>query len=185
MRVFIASLSVIVASLALQGCSSYAPARLKEDGQYWQRTEASSALWLRGPKAQQTLNLDIARCVTEIKELQKLDAIREVVPADSVSYHDSPDPDTSAGKLAKWETPERDGYLRAEHLPYHDLETCMTSKGWERVEHLPYDIAEEARDIYIENVTGQRRRVGGTAIEPREIKRKKTMRGHGAENFND
>lgn len=128
---------------------------LREEGHYWQRANVSSAIHMRGPKAQQRLNQDLSRCVVEIRELTGLNAIRQITPAERGGYADAPDPDAPAGKLAKWDTPSHEGALRAEHLPYHDVETCMQDKGWERAEYLPYDTAEQARDSYIETVTGQ------------------------------
>jgi hypothetical protein len=32
------------------------------------------------------------------------------------------------------------------------------TKGWERVEYLPHDLAETARDNYVQAITGERRR---------------------------
>ena len=56
--------------------------KLVSEPRYWQRSEASSAIYLRGPKAQQMLNQDIADCVTEIRELKRLGAIRYVTPGE-------------------------------------------------------------------------------------------------------
>ena len=65
-------------TLAVAACA--VPPKL-EDAQYWQRKSATSALYLRGPKAQQTLHKDIADCVTEIDELERLGPLREALPA--------------------------------------------------------------------------------------------------------
>ena len=159
------SLAVVLSGVAaltlLAACESTVPTNNQleaANGHYWQRTAASEAVYQRGPKAQQMLHRDIARCVTEIKELQRLGAIRAAVPANPDHQGNVPNPATPEGRLAGWESPERDGYLRAEHSNYHDFETCMMAKGWERVEHLPYDVATEARETYIETIIGERRR---------------------------
>lgn len=136
---------------SLAACSER-PAKL-EDAQYWQRKNATSALYLRGPKAQQTLHMDIATCVNEISELERIGALREAIPAD-VRNGKVPDPASAEGKLAKWNTPKRDGALYSEHLPYTDFETCMDAKGWERVESLPYVQADTARADYLKTVYG-------------------------------
>ena len=137
-------------TLAVAACA--VPPKL-EDAQYWQRKSASSALYLRGPKAQQTLHKDIADCVTEIDELERLGPLREALPADT-NAGKVPDPNSPEGKLAKWDTPKRDGYMYAEHFNYTDFEGCMDYKGWERVESLPYERAKFAREDYMETLYG-------------------------------
>lgn len=122
---------------------------------YWQRSNVSEGAYMEGPKAQQMLNRDISRCVVEIRELERLDAIRYVTPAEIEENGELMDWDAPEQNMADWESPERDGYLRAEHLEYHDFETCMIAKGWERVEYLPYDVADEARGNYVETIDGQ------------------------------
>lgn len=128
------------------------------NGHYWQRAETSSAIWQRGPKAQQLLFKDIARCTGEVKELQRLGAIRAATPADPDHNGKVPDPNSAEGRMAGWETPERDGYLLAEHSDYHDFETCMQFAGWERVQYLPYDTATEARENYVNTILTEHRR---------------------------
>jgi len=130
---------------------------LETNPHFWQRVDATSALYLQGPKAQQILNRDLSRCVTELRELERLGAIRVATPGDTQDGK-VPDPETPEGALAQWETPERDGMLRAEHLGYHDFRTCMLSRGWESIEHVPYEIAEQAREVYTETILGQRYR---------------------------
>ena len=137
-------------TLALVACA--VPPKL-EDAQYWQRKSATSALYMRGPKAQQTLHKDIADCVTEIDELERLGPLREALPADTNAGR-VPDPNSPEGKMAKWDTPKRDGYMYAEHFNYTDFEGCMNYKGWERVENLPYDLATKSRHEYLETLYG-------------------------------
>lgn len=129
--------------------------KLISEPRYWQRAEASSAIYLRGPKAQQMLNQDIANCVTEIRELKRLGAIRYVTPGEMDEYGLIPDRQTPRGALTEWDTPEREGYLRAEHLEYHDFETCMLSNGWQRIDGVPYDVAAESREDYIDAIIGE------------------------------
>ncbi len=140
----------LVSTLGLAACESVAKL---EDAQYWQRKSATSALYLRGPKAQQTLHKDIAACVTEINELERLGPLRESIPADTQNGK-VPDANSADGKLRKWDTPKRDGYMYAEHYNYTDFDGCMDYKGWERIEALPYDQATKARQQYIDNVYG-------------------------------
>jgi hypothetical protein len=118
---------------------------------FWQRASSTSALYMQGPKAQQILHRDIARCVTEIRELQRLGSLRETMPGE-LRDGQVPDPSTPQGSIDQWETPSRDGSLRSEFLDFHDFETCMDDKGWERVEHVPYSVAEQGREIYVETI---------------------------------
>ena len=152
----LSTLVILSSVCALAACSSYPDL---EDAQYWQRKNSTSALYLQGPKAQQTLHQDIAACVNTINELQRVAPMRKALPADS--YNGSvPDPSTPEGNLAGWDTPKRDGYLLAEHSEYHDFETCMDYKGWERVEYLPYAAADRAREDYLENMGYKKSRAG-------------------------
>jgi hypothetical protein len=145
-----------VAFIGLSACSS-APVMetLKKDGQYWQRADASEATYQEGPKTQQMLHRDISRCVTELREEDRLTGMRYTLPADNKKDGTPPDPSTAEGDMAQWGTPERDGYLLAEMSDYHDFETCMMAKGWERMEHVPYNIADKSRRNYIETLTGK------------------------------
>lgn len=128
-------LSGIVASTLIVSACHY---KKSSPSYYWQRIDASSSLYLQGPKAQQMLHDNIATCTAEIKELERLGAIRKAIPG------------ATSGKLDSWETPTRDGYLLNEHKDFHDFETCMTTKGWERAEYLPYDDAARARKAYLD-----------------------------------
>ncbi len=142
----LASVSIV----AMTGCH----ARQKmEDAQYWGRKNATSALYLRGPKAQQTLHQDIATCVNEISELERLAPVREAIPADTDNGR-VPDANSAEGRLKRWDTPKRDGYLYSEHSNYSDFEGCMDYKGWERVEALPHTQAEQSRKEYLDTVYG-------------------------------
>jgi hypothetical protein len=139
-----------LSTLSLAACQ--VPPKL-EDAQYWQRKNATSALYLRGPKAQQTLHQDIANCVTEIDELERLGPLREAIPADTQNGQVL-DPNSPNGDLANWDSPKRDGFLYAEHFNYTDFEGCMNYKGWERVENLPYDQLSKSRQEYMDTLYG-------------------------------
>lgn len=130
--------------LAVSGCT-YEPKRDLDHSQYWQRVSASSATWLRGPKAQQVLNDDIARCVTELRELEDLGSIKNAIPTDSEGRILDPDYETNADG---WDKPERIGHLYAEHSDFQDFETCMFSKGWERTKFVPYEGVTRAENNY-------------------------------------
>ena len=136
-------------TLGLTACSGGGAPKM-EDAKYWQRNNASSALYLQGPKAQQMLHQDISKCVSEIKELERLGEIRRAVPATYNSGNEIEKRTVADKNLDQWQTPLRDGFLHSEHLDYHDFETCMGAKGWERVEHLPYDKAHLARQEYLD-----------------------------------
>ena len=115
------------------------------EGQYWQRANVSESTWLQGPKAQQSLNRDIARCVTELRELERLGAIKNGIPTDRHGRVLDPDPT----KLDKWDTPSHDESLLIEHVDYHDFEGCMLDKGWERVKFVGFRQDLESRQNYL------------------------------------
>lgn len=149
----IGSFSALILTAA---CSTYSPKI--EDARYWQRQSVSSSLYMRGPKAQQMLHTDIAGCTNDIRELERLGAIRDVMPT-NYNHGNTMEPRTAAkAELDEWDTPERDGYLYSEHLDYHDFETCMYAKGWERVEYLSHTDIDKARDEYLDNMGYKRKR---------------------------
>lgn len=119
--------------------------RIDALGQYWQRVSTSSSIFLRGPKAQQMLHRDIARCVVELRELERLGVVKDAIP----TYADGLVLSEDEMKLAGWDTPARDEQLFAEHSDYHDFEGCMLAKGWERIKYVPYDVAYQSREDYL------------------------------------
>ena len=135
------------ATLALSDCGT-PQAHIVDDGQYWQRSSVSEAAYMQGPKAQQMLNRDIAGCVSELKELERLGEIRNAIPANA---HNNKVLSSDELALQSWDEPERVKYLLAEHGNYHDFETCMVAQGWERVKHVPFDVAHNARKNYMKN----------------------------------
>ena len=155
------SLSSLTALLLLPACAGTPPhKKIEYDSQFWQRISASETVYMRGPKAQQMLNRDIARCVTELRELERLGLLKNAIPT-NVSTGRVLDPDEI--ELQDWDTPERDKHLFAEHSDYHDFPSCMLAKGWERVLYVPYDVADEAREDYLDAHVdyGYQSRVGG------------------------
>jgi len=136
------------AILSLAACASgISEQEIIENGQYWQRVHTAEAVYMRGPKAQQLLNRDIARCVTELRELERLGTLRATIPTNPNGRVLNPD----EMALENEDTPERDQYLFAEHADFTDFETCMLSKGWERVKYVPYDVAYDASRTYIDS----------------------------------
>lgn len=158
-----------VALLTLAACDSMPDQTADQiethNAHYWQRTDASSAVYQRGPKAQQMLHRDIAKCVYEVRELQRLGAIRTATPGDVDINGHVPDTSTPQGRLAAQDTPERDGYLFTEQADFHDFETCMKTAGWDRVQYLPYNIADEARANYITTMKEEQRRTKSGVAE--------------------
>jgi hypothetical protein len=127
--------------MVLNGCES----TVIREFEFWQRVSASEAAYIQGPKAQQMLDRDIARCVVELRELERLGALRNTIPTDFAGRVLNPD----ETRMRDWDTPEREGDLLAEHGDYHDFEGCMLDKGWERVLSVPYNTADKARTNYL------------------------------------
>lgn len=139
--------SVSLASVLILAAACTPGKSLKDEvgGQFWQRISVSEAVYQQGPKAQQILNRDISRCVTELRELERLGTLKNAIPTDIKGR--TLDPDQK--ELADWDSPERDKHLFAEHSDYADFESCMADKGWERVEHTPFDVARKGRENYL------------------------------------
>ena len=129
----------LLSVILVAGCT---PKKKKMADAYWQRVEAQSALYLRGPKAQQQLEENIASCVRQVDELVELDALRETTPPDTRSaYHTAL---KASGDLDYFETPTRYKDMMVSHSDFHDFESCMRSKGWERVKYVRYQQATSA-----------------------------------------
>lgn len=141
MRFLIALLGITV---ALTACTA------KRELHYWQKTDADTALYLTGPKAQQILEENIAECVHLIIELTKIENVRDGVPpyADPLHGVDQPDITADMGGLPRWETPERIRELRVNHSDFHDFDGCMREKGWERVKYVFPDQEEKSKRVY-------------------------------------
>ena len=139
--------------LALSACEASITKEIEENGRYWQRADTTDSTYQRGPKAQQMLFQDMSRCTAELNELERLGAIKNAIPQNTFDQDGKKvDANSPEGRMADWDTPERDGYMRAEHLDYQDFETCMIAKGWERVKVMNYNTADRARDTYLESI---------------------------------
>ncbi len=159
---------LLTSCLAVTACGGNTPNM--EKAEYWQRHEASSAIYMQGPKAQQILHQDIADCVVEVRELENLGEIRREMPTNYYTGNNLNDrAPTPKATLDQWDTPQRDGYLYAEHKDYADFETCMVSKGWERAEYLPFTDADKAREDYLKRSTKRKKydpRENVTSLDP-------------------
>lgn len=127
------------------GCETGKPK--VDNAQYWQRSAASETVYINGPKAQQLLNRDISRCVTELRELERLGQIKDAIPTNHRGRILNPD----EMELNRVDTPERDGYLFAEHKNYQDFESCMRHAGWERTRTITYAATERAESNFFAN----------------------------------
>lgn len=156
----------LVATLALGACTAASPQNIVNKGQYWQRASVSDAAYMQGPKAQQMLNNDIASCVSELRELERLGQLRDAIPANP---HDGRVMSSDELALNAYETPERTKYLLSEYGNYHDFETCMIAKGWERVKYVPYSVAHESRKNYLKNHVDYEYRPPMTFDEEEEV----------------
>ena len=175
MNKILAGLLIASTATTLSACySGFSQHDLEQKGQYWQRTSASSAVYMRGPKAQQILHRDISTCVVELKELQRLGSIKEAFPAGLDQNGFPIDPESPEGNMAKFDTPQRDGDLVAEVYDYTDFETCMREKGWERAEVMPRLSAGKARENYTK-----------TILEPMEPEPPKSRTNAGRSYFNN
>ncbi len=140
---------------------------------YWQHVDSESALYMKGPKAQQMLEENIATCVREIDELIKLVALRETTPPDTHSeYHRAL---KASGDLDYYDTPTRLGNKKVAHSDFHDFESCMRYKGWERVRYLRYQEGLKAKGVYKKI---QHYRKTGKMVNPEaiELQNKKNRR---------
>ena len=152
--------------IALSACGTGMNKEIEDNGRYWARKDTTDAIYQQGPKAQQMLFQDIANCTSSINELQRLGAIREAVPAETFDSNGNvTDPNSPKGRLAKWDSPSREGYMRTEYYDYSDFEGCMDFKGWERTKYNNYKSVDKARDTYLDTLGVERYR---TAIGERD-----------------
>lgn len=145
--------------LALSGCYGMVQ-EIEMNGTYWQRVDTTDAIYQRGPKAQQMLFQDIANCTSTLREMERLGAIRSAVPPetfDKAYGHKDPNAaDTPQGRMADYDSPDRNGYLRLENYEYHDFETCMAFKGWQRTKYVNPETRERSRNDYLDAIGYQR-----------------------------
>ena len=157
--------------LALTACESTKHTQQDRDGAYWQRADLTSALYLRGPKAQHTLHKDISSCVSEVKELSRLGTIRDANPPAGIEMN--------VGLANKWQSPQGDGPLYTEFRDFHDFESCMNFKGWKRTNYVGQEQMERAKNNYKTTIIGQR--LGTTKKAPSYKANRSTASG----NFNN
>ena len=162
MKLKMASIMALGGIVVTAACSPLPP--LGQD--YWQRVEDNSALYMTGPKAQQRLDEDIARCVREVDELVRLDAVRETMPPDTHSeYHSALN---ASGDLSYYDSPTRFGDKKVDHSDFHDYESCMRSKGWERVRYLRYQTQAKSQKTYAETQEFRKTGVMGSSAKARQ-----------------
>lgn len=147
---------ILCAALLLTGCSSNKSTsaigitkeekRVRASGDYWQRSDDVSALYMTGPKAQHLLNKDIAACVAETRELVRLGSIGQAQAPSGVGM----DPSMRQG----WQSPTRDGPLYTEYTDFQDFDGCMKTKGWSRVDYVRPGIAQGAARNFTTTVLG-------------------------------
>jgi len=158
----------VCALTLLSACANQAPEsdkQIRERADYWQRDDGVSALYLTGPKAQHQLNMDIAACVAEVKELVRLGSIRRAEPPKDLALE--------PGLKRGWASPTRDGPLFTEYTEFQDFDGCMSSKGWDRVDYVKPSVAERAAGNYTQTILGHE--LGWTA--PTQV--------NSGNNFND
>jgi hypothetical protein len=144
-------LAIAVCMVALLGgCASNdvrpTDKEIREKADYWQRSEDVSALYLTGPKAQHQLNMDIAACVAEVKELVRLGSIRNAQPPKDLALE--------PGLQRGWDSPTRDGPLYTEYTDFQDFDGCMKHKGWERMDYVHPAEARAAAGNYSQTILG-------------------------------
>lgn len=145
-----------VSLLSLSGCWGQVQ-EIENEGRYWQRIDATDAIYQRGPKVQQMLFQDIANCTSSLRELERLDGVRNAVPPETFDRnYNHVNPDSPEGRMARYDSPDRNGYLRNENYDYHDFESCMNFKGWQRTKYVNPETQERARDEYLDAIGYQR-----------------------------
>ena len=144
--------------LSLSGCYGMVQ-EIEMNGRYWQRVDTTDAIYQRGPKAQQMLFQDIANCTATLNEMERLGAVRNAVPGETFDKaYSHVAPDSPESRMARYNSPERNGYMRNEDLEYHDFETCMNAKGWQRTKYVNPETQERSREDYLDAIGYQRYR---------------------------
>jgi hypothetical protein len=152
---------------ALTACSAD---RLDKSTNYWQRSNTDSALYLVGPKAQHQLHKDIASCVNNLQELQRLGPLKDAIPPDT-SRNQVPDYNPKNTSVATFDTPDRDGMLYAEYYDYVDFEGCMKEKGWQRAVALTPNQRMKGQDNWIRSLIDPNWGGGGAKVYGESVNR--------------
>lgn len=145
---YLLALGACVSVLGLAACGSTRPDQdqVRRTADYWSRMDDASALYLRGPKAQHTLQGDISTCAAQVKELIQLGAIRQSQPPRDMAFE--------PGLARGWDSPSKNGPLYSEYQNFTDFETCMNSRGWQRMENVTPVEADQATATWGEVVHG-------------------------------
>lgn len=151
MRSLLNALLIFSCATLTAACAAK-PKKLPQDAAYWQRKEASSQIYLTGPKAQHTLNRDIANCTVEIRELQRLGSLRQATPPNTRRPRSDGAP--RGGYVAGYDTPEYDKNVYAAYFEYSDFEGCMREKGWQRVNYVAPEVADDSERNFLRSVFG-------------------------------
>lgn len=128
MNKYFALLSVSIIAIA---CTPIDPI---EDADYWQRTSASEAAHIRGTSAQSILNRNIAHCVAELEELNRLGQLNAPIE-----------------RKPALALPQPDNHILNDLEYYDTFEECMANNGWERAITLNKNTIERADDSYKRN----------------------------------
>jgi hypothetical protein len=129
-----------VSVLTLAACAN-------KEFHYWQKTDPSDALYLKGVKAQQMLEQDISVCVHSVIELTKLADVRTGTTAQMYGKDQKQITDEME-RLPAWDVPEYIRDLRVDHTDFHDFDGCMNYKGWERVKYVGPQPERRANRVY-------------------------------------
>lgn len=142
-------ISLVTATL-LAGCATSdvraTDKEIRNKADYWQRADSTSALYLKGPKAQYQLNSDIASCVAEVKELVRLGSIRRASPPANIGME--------PGLARGWDSPTRNGPLFTEYRDFSDFDGCMNHKGWVRTDYVRPATQDQAINNYKTTILG-------------------------------
>jgi hypothetical protein len=138
---------LILSTLLIATACTTNPTSREQEAAFWQRSNSTSALYLRGPKAQHTLHKDIASCVSEVKELSRLGTIRNANPPGGIEMN--------VGLANNWQSPRGDGPLNTEFRDFHDFESCMAFKGWERTRYVKPEQIQQAKHNYNTVILGK------------------------------
>jgi len=137
---------LILLPLMAAACTTH-PTKREQEAAFWQRSDATSALYLRGAKAQHILHKDIASCVSEVKELSRLGTIRNANPPGGIEMN--------KGLAQNWQSPQGDGPLHTEFRDFHDFESCMAYKGWERTRYIKPEQVQNSQMNYNTVILGK------------------------------
>lgn len=138
---------LILIPVLLSACVAQPYTSPEKEAAFWNRTDMSSALYMRGPKAQHQLHKNISSCVSEVKELSRLGTIRNANPPADIEMN--------VNLADKWQSPRGDGPLYTEFQDFDDFESCMNFKGWERTNYVRPETMKKSRSNYRTTILGK------------------------------